>query len=1052
VRFSYFFIDRPIFAAVLSILIVLAGTVSAFFLPIAQYPDVVPPTVIVSATYPGANAQTVADTVANPIEQQVNGVSGMLYMSSQSTDGAMTLTVTFALGTNPDIAQVLVQNQVAIALPTLPQPVRQIGVTTIKSSPNLLLVVNVTSPDGRYGTEYLSNYASIQLVDPLKRVPGVSNVQLFGLRQYSMRVWLDPRRMAGLRLTVDDVAQAIQAQNVQVAAGTIGAPPAPEGTLLQLSVSTLGRLTRPEQFENIIVKTGSNGQIVRLRDVGSVVLGAQDYSVTSYHDGHPTISIGISLEGGANAVATSARVHQTMRDLASRFGPGLAYSIDYDTTSFVIASLEEVVITLAIAILLVVVVVLLFLQTWRAAIIPLIAVPVSLVGTFVALYCLGFSLNNLSLFGLVLAIGIVVDDAIVVVENCERHIEEGLSPRDATRKAIDEVSGPVIAVAVVLTAVFLPSALLPGISGQFYRQFAVTIAVSTIISAFNSLTLSPALCNLLLRKREQQQGFFSRLLDWLGGWFFRSFNKTFDRAAHGYSRVVKVLLRMAFIALVLYGGLLVLTYFAFRAVPTGFIPTQDQGYLIMGAQLPDAASLERTEAVRVKIGHALESVPGIAHTIEISGFSILTGSNQSNACTIFVILKPFAERKGANETMDGIIRGIEAKTAGIQEAIVATFPPPPVQGIGSTGGFQLEVEDRGNLGLDQLQAVSLQLMAAGAGQSDLKQVYSPLRTRVPQLYVNVDRVKVKRLGIPLQDVFDTLQTYLGANYVNDFNFLGRTFQVNVQAANQFRARADQIGDLYTRNEQGNMVPLSTIVNVREITGPDRITHYNLFTAADFFGNTAPGVSSGEAIRTMESLSRQILPPQMAYEWTGLSYQEIQSGNVALFVFPLSVLVVFLALAALYESWSLPLAVILIVPTCLLAAIAGVYLRGSENNIFTQIGFIVLVGLACKNAILIVEFAKDKQDSGENAANSAIEAARIRLRPILMTSVAFIFGVLPLVFAHGPGAEMRQALGTAVFSGMIGVTFFGLLLTPIFFFVLRRSRRRAEAAAKMPVAS
>jgi multidrug efflux pump len=1041
-KFSYFFIGRPIFASVLSILIVLAGGITAFFLPVAQYPDVVPPTVVVSATYPGANAQTVAETVATPIEQQVNGVSGMLYMSSQSTNGGlMTLTVTFALGTNPDIAQVLVQNQVAIALPSLPQSVRQIGVVTQKSSPNLMMVVNLTSPDGRYDSDYLSNYASIQIQDPLKRVSGVGNVQLFGLRQYSMRVWLNPDRMAGLQLTVDDVTQAIQAQNVQVAAGIIGSPPAPKGTLLELSVSTLGRLTRPEQFADIIVKTGNNGQIVRLRDVGTVVLGAQDYTITSYNDGHPTISLGVSLQAGANAVATSARVHQTMQELARRFNPGLAYSIDYDTTAFVIASLNEVVHTLLIAISLVVLVVLLFLQTWRAAIIPLIAVPVSLVGTFAALYCLGFSLNNLSLFGLVLAIGIVVDDAIVIVENCERHIEAGSPPKEAARKALDEVSGPVIGVAVVLTAVFLPSAFLPGISGQFYRQFAVTIAVSTLISAFNSLTLSPALCGLLLRKREEQRDPVTWAIDRIAGWLFRGFDRAFHSAAHGYAYLVRHILRVSALALLLYVGLLVLTYFGFKAVPTGFIPTQDQGYLLMGAQLPDAASLERTEAVRVKMDEILRSVPGIAHTIEICGFSVLTGAAQTNACTIFVILKPFEERTHANESMNAIVRAITEKTAGIEEAMVSTFPPPPVQGIGSTGGFQLEVEDRGNLGLAELQAASYQLMGAAYTQPDLTQVYTPLRTEVPQLYVDIDRVKVQRLGVPLQSVFNTLQTYLGANYVNDFNFLGRTFQVNVQAGSHFRTQPSQIGQLYTRNGQGKMVPLSTVANVREITGPDRVTHYNLFTAADFFGSSVAGVSSGQAIATMEKLCRQILPAQMAYEWTGLSYQEIEGGNVAIYIFPLSVLVVFLALAALYESWSLPLAVILIVPTCLLAAIGGVYLRASENNIFTQIGFIVLVGLACKNAILIVEFARTEQASGKSAADSAVEACRIRLRPILMTSVAFILGVVPLVIASGPGAEMRQALGTAVFSGMIGVTLFGLVLTPVFYYVLSPRARR-----------
>jgi multidrug efflux pump len=1041
-KFSYFFIDRPIFASVLSMLIVLAGGITAFFLPIAQYPDVVPPTVVVSAFYPGANAQTVADTVATPIEQQINGVSGMLYMSSQSTNnGAMTLTVTFVQGTNPDIAQVLVQNQVAIALPLLPQMVRQIGVVAQKSSPNFMLLINLLSPDGKYGAEYLSNYAELQLVDPLKRISGVGSVQPFGLREYSMRVWLNPDRMAGVGLTVDDILQAIQTQNIQVAAGTIGAPPAPKGTLLELSVSALGRLTSPDQFANIIIKTGNNGQLVRIRDVGTVILGAKDYSVTSYLDGKPTVSLGVSLQAGANAVATSARVRQKMEELAQHFNPGLAYAIDYDTTAFVIASLDEVLHTLIVAICLVVLVVLIFLQTWRAAIIPLISVPVSLIGSFAALYCLGFSLNTLSLFGVVLAIGIVVDDAIVIVENCERHIAEGLLPKDAARKALDEVGAPVITVAVVLTAVFVPSALLPGITGQFYRQFAVTIATATIISAFNSLTLSPALCGLLLQKSDAKKDLVTRMVDRSAGWLFTGFNRAFSRGAEAYANLIKRILRFTIIALIIYAGLLVLTYFGFKATPTGFVPTQDQGFLLMGAQLSDAASLDRTEAVRVKIDDVLRTVPGIAHTVEISGFSILSGATQSNACTLFIILKPAKDRNTPNQSMNAILADIGRKTAGMQEATVSTFPPPPVQGIGSTGGFQLEIEDRGNLGLGELQAVSNQLMGAAYLQHGLAQVYTPLRTEVPQLFVNIDRTKVQRLGVPISSVFDTLQTYLGATYVNDFNFLGRTYQVNVQASSDFRAQADQIGRLYTRNSQNKMVPLSTIADVQAVTGPDRITHYNLFTAADFFGSSVAGFSSGQAIATMEKLCQQILPAQMGYEWTGLSYQEIESGNLAIYIFPLSVLVVFLALAAQYESWSLPLSVILIVPTCLLSAIGGVYLRGSDNNIFTQIGFIVLVGLACKNAILIVEFARTERESGKNRTEAAVEACRIRLRPILMTSVAFIFGVLPLVIATGPGAEMRQALGTAVFSGMIGVTVFGLILTPVFFFVLSRSSRQ-----------
>jgi multidrug efflux pump len=1043
-KFSHFFIERPIFACVLSILITLAGAIAAFLLSVAQFPDVVPPTVVVTAVYPGANAETIAETVATPIEEQVNGVSGMLYMSSQSTNtGVMTLTITFAFGTNPDIDQVLVQNQVAIALPILPQIVRQVGVTAQKSSPNFLMLINLISPNGTYGADYMSNYAQIQIEDPLKRIKGVGSVQSLGAGDYSMRVWLDPNRMTGLNLTVEDVTQAILSQNIQVAAGTIGAPPAPKGTQFQLTVNTLGRLTRPDQFANIIIKTGSDGQIVRLRDVATVVLGSQDYSVNAYHDGLPTVALAISLEPGANAVATASRVRSQMEDLAKRFNPGLTYRIDYDTSTFVVQSLEEVVVTLIIAIILVVLVVIIFLQTWRAAVIPLIAIPVSLIGTFAALYCLGYSLNNLSLFGIVLAIGIVVDDAIVVVENCERHLRDGLSPKDAARKAMDEVSGPVIAVAVVLTAVFLPSTFLPGISGQFYRQFAVTIAVSTLISAFNSLTVSPALCGVLLRGEVKEGSQVNGLFDRTVGSFFRAFNRGFENVSHGYARLVGRIVRFTVIALILYVGLVALTWFGFKIVPSGFIPTQDEGFLIMSTQLPDSASLDRTEAVRAKVTEALSQVPGIDHTIAISGYSILTGSTQSNCCTIFVILKPFHDRTSPSQSLYAIMGAIAERTGGIQEAAVSTFPPPAVQGIGSVGGFQLEVEDRGHLGLSELQAVTNQLMGAAYVQPTLTQVFSSLRTEVPQLYVDIDRTKVQRLGISLPTVFDALQTYLGASYVNDFNFLGRTFQVNVQANAAARAQADQIGRLYTRNQNGNMVPFSTIASVKGITGPDRVTHYNLFTAADFFGSTRPGISSGQGIEAMKTLCSQILPSQMSYEWTGLTYQEIEAGNSAIFVFPLSVLVVFLALAALYESWSLPLAVILIVPTCLLAAIAGVYIRGSDNNIFTQIGFIVLVGLACKNAILIVEFARTELESGKSRIDAVVEACRIRLRPILMTSFAFILGVLPLVMATGAGAEMRQALGTAVFSGMIGVTLFGLLLTPVFFVVLSRPRSKRE---------
>lgn len=1043
-KFSYFFIDRPIFASVLSILIVLIGGITAFLLPLAQYPDIVPPTVVVTASYPGADAQTIAETVAEPIEKQVNGVSGMLYMSSQSSNnGAMSLTVTFAQGTDPNIAQVLVQNQLASALPSLPAIVRQIGVTAQKTSPNFLLLVTLFSPGDIYDTEYLSNYAEIQIADVLKRLEGVGNIQLFGAGDYSMRVWLNPYRMADLKLTVEEVSQAIQSQNVQVAAGTIGAPPAPEGTQLQLTVTTLGRLTRPEQFSNIIVKTGSDGQIVRLRDIGSVILGSRNYSMTSYYDGKPGVALGVSVQPGANYVATSARVRNQMQELSHQFNPGLAYRIDYDTSQFVIESLKEVVYTLLIALLLVVVVVSVFLQSWRAAIIPLIAIPVSLVGTFAALYVLGFSLNSISLFGLVLAIGIVVDDAIVVVENCERHLKEGFSPKDAARKAMDEVGGPVVAIGVVLIAVFLPTAFLPGIPGQFYRQFGATVVVSTLISAFNSLTLSPALCAVLLRGEAQRNNPATGANTAVR--FFRGLNRAFNSAANGYAKLVRRVLRFTVVALVLYAGLLVLTGLAFKFIPTGFVPTQDQGFIIVAAQLPDSASLQRTEAVRLKIEEALQQIPEIVHTIGFSGFSLLSGG-QPNACTIFVLLKPFNERTGSRGSLSAILGAIRERTATIQEASVAAFPPPAIEGVGLIGGFQFELEDRGHLGLAELRAVADQLSSA-ANQLPTLRIFSNLRTEVPQLYVDLDRTKIERLGVPLTNVFNALQAYLGGNYVNDFNFLGRTFQVNIQAAADFRAQADQIERLLTLNRQNELVPFKSFATVRTITGPDRVIHYNLFTSADFFGSISPGISSGQAIDSIQAVCSRILPPQMSIEWTGLSYQEIRAGNTAIFAFTLSVLVVFLALAALYESWSLPLAVVLIVPTCLSAAITGVFLHGAENNIFTQIGFVILVGLASKNAILIVEFARKELESGKDRIDAVVEACRLRLRPILMTSFAFIFGVFPLVIASGAGAEIRQALGIAVFSGMIGVTLFGLLLTPVFFVVLSRRSKRKEAPGR-----
>jgi multidrug efflux pump len=1038
-KFSHFFIDRPIFAMALSAVIVLAGAVAYFTLPVAQYPDIAPPTVQIQASYPGADPETLAETVATPIEEQVNGVENMLYMSSQMTsNGSVTITVTFALGTNIDTAQVLVQNRVSIAIPRLPEEVQQLGVTTQKQSPNLLMVVHLLSPNNTYGQEYVSNYALIQVKDPLSRMYGVGNVQIFGERDYSMRVWLDPNLMYARGLTVTDVITAIQSQNVQVAAGQLGAPPAPKGTDFTLTINTLGRLITPDQFKQIIVKQGSSGQLVFLADVAQVELGAQDYSMTSGLDGKPAVALGIFQLPGSNALATAKGVRERMKDLSASFPPGLEYRIVYDTTQFVKQSIDEVYHTLFEAVILVLIVVLIFLQTWRATIIPLLAVPVSLIGTFAVMDALGFSLNNLSLFGLVLAIGIVVDDAIVVVENVERNIEEGLEPKAATRKAMDEVGGAVVAIAIVLSAVFIPTAFISGISGQFYRQFALTIAVSTLISAFNSLTLSPALAALLLKQKDAKKDFFATALDFVLGWFFRGFNRAFGAATTGYSRIVSRLLRLATVVLIIYLGLLFLTGLGFQVVPGGFIPTQDQGYLIILAQLPDGASLQRTEAVLEQVSSIAQKVPGVEHTVEIGGFSGLDGTTRSNACTVFATLQPFEERQNdPARSGTAILSAFRRQANRIPDAIVLAFPPPPVQGIGNAGGFKLQIEDHRSAGLAALYSTTNAVIARASQQPELTGFFTSYRYNVPQIYLDIDRKKAQALNVPMNSVFSTLQAYLGSSYVNDFNFLGRVYQVNAQGQPQFRDSTGNIRQLYTRNNSGGMVPLGTLLSAREIVGPDKVMHYNLYPSADISGTTLPGMSSGQAIQIMDRVCRETLPPQFGFEWTELSLQQVLAGNSAVYIFPLCVLLVFLVLAALYESWALPVSIILIVPMCLLAAITGVFIRQMDNDIFTQIGFVVLVGLACKNAILIIEFAKDEMDRGKDRLTAATEGARLRLRPILMTSFAFTFGVLPLAIAKGAGAEMRQALGTAVFSGMIGVTLFGIFLTPVFFSVMMK---------------
>ncbi|AHL34194.1 transporter [Pseudomonas brassicacearum] len=1045
-KFSQFFISRPIFAAVLSLLILIAGAISLFQLPISEYPEVVPPTVVVRANFPGANPKVIGETVAAPLEQAITGVENMLYMSSQSTaDGKITLTITFALGTDLDNAQVQVQNRVTRTEPKLPEEVTRIGITVDKASPDLTMVVHLTSPDQRYDMLYLSNYALLNIKDELARLGGVGDVQLFGMGDYSLRVWLDPNKTASRNLTATDVVTAIREQNRQVAAGALGAPPAPNAQAFQLSINTQGRLVNEEEFENIIIRSGADGEITRLKDIARVELGSSQYALRSLLDNQPAVAIPIFQRPGSNAIQISNDVRAKMDELKKGFPAGMDYSIVYDPTIFVRGSIEAVVHTLFEALILVVLVVILFLQTWRASIIPLVAVPVSLIGTFAVMHLFGFSLNALSLFGLVLAIGIVVDDAIVVVENVERNIGLGLTPVEATKRAMGEVTGPIIATALVLCAVFIPAAFISGLTGQFYKQFALTIAISTVISAINSLTLSPALAAVLLKSHDAPKDRFSRFLDKVfGGWLFRPFNRFFDRASHGYVGTVGRVIRSSGIALLLYAGLMVLTFFGFSNTPTGFVPGQDKQYLVAFAQLPDAASLDRTEDVIKRMSDLALKQPGVQSAVAFPGLSINGFTNSPNAGIVFVTLKPFDERKDPSMSAGAIAGALNGKYSEIQEAYMAIFPPPPVQGLGTIGGFRLQIEDRGNLGYDELYKETMNIITKSRSVPELAGLFTSYTVNVPQVDAAIDREKAKTHGVAVSDIFDTLQIYLGSLYANDFNRFGRTYQVNVQAEQQFRLESDQIGQLKVRNNRGEMIPLATFIKVSNTSGPDRVMHYNGFITAEINGAAAPGYSSGQAEKAIEKLLKEELPNGMTYEWTDLTYQQILSGNTALFVFPLCVLLAFLVLAAQYESWSLPLAVILIVPMTLLSAITGVILSGGDNNIFTQIGLIVLVGLACKNAILIVEFAKDKQLEGMNPLAAVLEACRLRLRPILMTSFAFIMGVVPLVFSSGAGAEMRHAMGVAVFSGMLGVTFFGLLLTPVFYVLIRNFVERSEA--------
>lgn len=1034
---SRFFIDRPIFAAVLSIFIFIAGAMALPTLPISEYPDVAPPSVVVRAQYPGANPRTIAQTVATPIEEQVNGVEGMLYMSSQSTaDGQMALTVTFKLGTDPDKAQQLVENRVQQAVPRLPDIVRQFGVTTTKSSSNLTMVVHITSPDGRYDTTYLRNFAALNVKDSISRLQGIGEVLLFGGGDYAMRIWLDPNKVAALGLTAGDVANAIREQNVQVAAGVIGGQPRSDQGAFELLVSAKGRLQTEQEFEDIILKTSPTGGITRLKDVARVEMGANTYALGSLLDNKQASAIAVFQAPESNAIQLSDDVRATMQELKKSFPEGVDYTIVYDPTRFVQASIDAVISTLIEAVLLVVIVVIVFLQTWRASIIPLLAVPVSIVGTFAFMKLFGFSINNLTLFGLVLSIGIVVDDAIVVVENVERNIEEGLTPKEAAYKAMQEVSGPIIAIALTLGAIFIPVAFVSGLTGQFYRQFALTIAISTFISAFNSLTLSPAMAAKLLHAPDAEPDRLTKILDGGLGWFFRGFNRFFKASSTRYERsvggVVRHKLAMFTVYLLLIAGSAVL----FSIVPRGYVPAQDKQYLVGFAQLPSGASLQRTEEVIRRMSDIALNTPGVDNAVAFPGLSINGFAASSSAGIVFLTLAPFEERTTPELYGAAIAEQITQKMGMIEDAFIAVFPPPAVDGLGTIGGFRLQVEDRADLGDEALAGVIQSVMMKAWQTPQLANVFSSYQINVPQLFVDIDRDKAKQLGIPLASIYETLQIYLGSLYVNDFNRFGRTYQVITQADAAFRAEPADISQLKTRNLAGEMIPLGSILTVQNSYGPDSAARYNLYRTAELNGGPAPGFSSGEAEAAMIKLLKEAMPQGMDFEWTELKYQEILAGNTAVFIFPLCIFLVFLVLAAQYESLILPLTIIMIAPAVTLSAVLGVWLTDGDNNIFTQIGILVVLGLACKNAILIVEFARELELQGESIIKAAMTACRMRLRPILMTSFAFIMGVVPLVLSTGAGAEMRQAIGITVFSGMLGVTFLGLFLTPVFYVFLR----------------
>lgn len=1052
-NFSHFFIDRPIFATVISVIIVLVGTLSYFALPVDEYPDVALPTIVVNASYTGATPEVIAETVAAPLEQQINGVEDMLYMESSSTsDGKMQLKVTFALGTDVDQAQVLVQNRVSVAEPKLPPEARQVGVTTDKTSPQLLMVIHLTSPDGSRTQNYITNYTYLQIRDVLARLNGVGSLTIAGGSEYSMRIWLDVEKLPTLDLTPGDVVAALKEQNVQVAAGVVGQPPIDQPGAFQLQVASRGRLKNVDEFGDVVIKSDEAGRLVRLSDVARIELGAVDYSLNSYLDGKKAIAILVYQRPGSNGVETSHEVQQTMAELKETFPDGVDYDIVYNPMDFVEQSIEEVFTTLFISAALVILTVFIFLQGWQATIIPVVAIPVSLIGTFGAMQIVGFSLNNLSLFGLVLAIGVVVDDAIVVVENVERLIADGHSPRKAARMAMSEISGALVATTLVLIAVFVPTAFMPGISGQFYRQFAITISFSTAISTIVSLTLSPALCAMLLQPKGAKPGLLTRLVNLAFGWFFVPFNYVFDHATNLYAGTVRTVLRVSFIALIAYGGMIFMAYLGFKTVPTGFIPIQDKGYLIVSVELPRGASLSRTDEIMQELSEIALETPGVAHTVTLAGLSGATLSNSSNAGAIFVVMTEAKQRAKDGLGAPVVLGKLSERFQSVIDASVFVIPPPPVNGVGSAGGFKMIVQDRSGSGFDDLNSVTNEILQESylytpvVNRDDLPedkvkplkldQVFTTFNSDTPQYFADIDRTKAQMLNVPMSNVFETLQIYLGSLYVNDFNILGRTYRVTAQAESEFRDEASDIYRFRTRSSDGAIVSLGSLVTVQDRTAPDRVVRYNLYPSADINGSAFPGVSTGESIALMESIAEEKLPPGFGYEWTDLAYQEKAAGNTAAFIFPLCVLFVFLSLSAQYESWILPLAVILIVPLCLLFGIAGVWLRSMDNNVLTQIGFVVLVGLACKNAILIVEFAKQLEDEGKSRMDAAVTACRLRLRAILMTAFSFILGTIPLLVATGAGAEMRQALGTAVFSGMLGVTVLGLFMTPTFYVVLR----------------